>query len=246
MTTAPAQDQRRLLDLQALDTRVIQLKYRGKNHPGLARLAELESQITDLHGAAVTAQASLSDLKRELTKAEGDVDQVKQRAERHQTRLDSGQVGAKDAQALTAELDVLANRISVLEDIQLSIMEQVEDHEDSVNKLLASENELAAAKAELIKELKADRESIIAELEQVARERAELVSQIDAGLVALYDKIRASNDGIGAAALRRGISEASGMRLGAVELDHAKNAPEDEVLRCEETDVILVRGEDSF
>ena len=41
MTTAPAADQRRLLDLQALDTRLDQITHRKKTHPLLARLVEL-------------------------------------------------------------------------------------------------------------------------------------------------------------------------------------------------------------
>ena len=66
MTTAPAADQRRLLDVQALDTRLDQIAHKKRTLPELARLTELGSQVTDLHTALVTSQTAVSDLQREL------------------------------------------------------------------------------------------------------------------------------------------------------------------------------------
>ena len=67
MTTAPAADQRRLLDVQTLDTRLDQLAHKRRTLPELARLAELEAQLDDLYTALVTSQTAVSDLRREVT-----------------------------------------------------------------------------------------------------------------------------------------------------------------------------------
>ncbi|HEV6953755.1 MAG TPA: hypothetical protein VKY86_10970, partial [Promicromonospora sp.] len=131
MATAPAEDQRRLLDVQALDTRAQQLAHQRTNHPTLARLADLDSQIADLRASLVDSRTRVADLKRELTKAEGDVEQVRSRAARNQQRLDSGSVSAKDAVALTDELASLATRQSTLEEIELDVMERLEAHEEA-------------------------------------------------------------------------------------------------------------------
>jgi predicted nucleic acid-binding Zn-ribbon protein len=105
VTKAPVEDQRRLLDVQALDTRAQQLVHRRTTLPGLATVKDIDSQLADLHSALVASRTAASDLRRELAKAEGDVEQVRARAARNQQRLDSGAVGAKDAQALVAELE---------------------------------------------------------------------------------------------------------------------------------------------
>ena len=132
MTTAPVEDQRRLLEVQALDTRVQQLAHKRTSLPALVRVAEVESQLADLHTALVTSRTAVNDLRRELAKAETDVEQVRARATRDQSRLDSGAVGAKDAQALVSELESLARRQNELEEIELEIMERLEAHEEAL------------------------------------------------------------------------------------------------------------------
>ena len=99
MTTAPPEAQRRLLEVQALDTRLDQIAHRRANVPALARLVELDSQLADLETALVTSRTAANDLRRAVAKAESDVEQVRTRATRDQTRLDSGSGSPKDLQA---------------------------------------------------------------------------------------------------------------------------------------------------
>ena len=71
----------------------------------------------------VVAETEQSDLARELKKAEGDVDQVRARAERDQKRLDAGQVSSpKELEGLQHEIATLARRQSDLEEIVLDVM----------------------------------------------------------------------------------------------------------------------------
>ena len=60
MATAPAHDQRRLLDLQALDTRLDQIAHQRAKHPTLARLVELDSQLADLTTTLVASRTAAS------------------------------------------------------------------------------------------------------------------------------------------------------------------------------------------
>ena len=125
---AAASDQLRLLDVQALDTRLDQLAHRRAD-PARARRA---GRARDRAGrrcatSIVGAETEESDLARELTKAEGDVDQVRARAERDQKRLDSGQVSSpKELESLQHEIATLARRQADLEDVVLEIMERLE------------------------------------------------------------------------------------------------------------------------
>jgi hypothetical protein len=58
----------------------------------------------------VRARTALGDIEREVSKAESDVQLVRERAARNRSRLDAGTGSAKDLQALQHELDSLGRR----------------------------------------------------------------------------------------------------------------------------------------
>lgn len=241
MSTAPPEDQRRLLEVQALDTRLQQLTHKRASLPSIARIAELDAQISDLSTSLVASRTAVSDLKRELTKAEGDVEQVRNRAARDQTRLDSGQVGAKDAQALVGELASLARRQEVLEEIELGVMERLEAHEDALAKLDSANDELLAAKTAVEAERDAEIAAIDAEIATVTAARAKAVDGIDAGLVTLYDRLRNQLGGLGAAVLNGRRCEGCRLELNPSDVAIIKAKGPEQVARCEECSRILVR-----
>ena len=241
MTTAPAADQRRLLDVQALDTRLDQLAHKRRTLPELARLAELDSQLDDLHTALVTSQTAVSDLRREVAKAEADVEQVRSRAARDQARLDSGQGSPKDLQAIQHELETLGRRQSDLEEVELEVMERLEAHETALAEVTVAHDALVARKAEVEVERDAAFAEIDAEIATVGGERASQANGLDAALVTLYERLRGQLGGSGAAALRGRRCEGCRLELNPLDLDVIKKKSDDTVVRCEECGRILVR-----
>lgn len=245
MTTAAPQDQLRLVDLQALDTRLQQLAHAKKTHPSLARIAELEKQIADLRGSLVDSRTAVTDLRRELAKAEADVEQVVTRTAKDQQRLDSGALGAKDALAVTEEMASLARRQGALEEVQLDVMERLEAHQDALDKVEAAYEELLGAKAAAEGERDAAFEEINVQGRALTVERKDAADAIDAGLVKVYDQLRTRLGGTGAAALRGGRCEGCGLELNPGDLAAARSAAPDQVVRCEECGRILVRVTES-
>jgi predicted nucleic acid-binding Zn-ribbon protein len=241
VATAPPEDQRRLLDVQALDTRVQQLAHQRKNLPALTRLTELDGRIADLRASLVESRTRVADLKRELTKAESDVEQVRNRADRDRQRLDSGGVSAKDAVALTDELRSLAARQTALEEVELDVMERLEAHEDTLAKVEAANDELVAEKAKVEAERDAGWAEIDAQVQAIAGERAKAVDGLDTALVKLYEKIRVQLGGTGAAVLNGNRCEGCRMDLPPADLATIRSAAPDAVVRCEECGRILVR-----
>jgi len=245
VTTAPAADQRRLLDVQELDTRLAQLAHKRRSLPALARLVELDSQLADLDSALVTSRTAASDLRIEVAKAETDVDQVRTRAARNQQRLDGGQVGAKDAQALTSELESLAARQAHLEDVELEVMERLEAHEAVLRDLEQAQGALVADRDKVVAERDAGYAELDAEAARVRAERERAADGLDAGLVALYERLRGQLGGSGAAALRGNRCEGCRLDLNGQDLEAIRARPADAVVRCEECGRILVRLTDS-
>ena len=82
-------------------------------------------------------------------------------------------------------------------------------------------------------------------LAQAERERAPLAEQLPADLLALYERLRSSKGGIGAALLRRRECEGCRLTLNASDLATIAATPADRVVRCEECGRILVRTSES-
>jgi predicted nucleic acid-binding Zn-ribbon protein len=243
---AAPRDQQRLLDLQELDASLDRLAHRRRTLPELAELAGLQERTAELRDRLVTAQTDVSDLEREQSKAEQDVEQVRARADRDSKRLDSGMVtSAKDLASLQSELASLQRRQGDLEEVVLEIMERKEEAEGRVAVLQAEQAELSAALEEAGAR-KAEAEQEIdgqSELTRAAREG--VAKDIPADLLALYEKLREQFGGVGAAALTRGQCQGCMLALNTSDLNRIRAAGPDEVVRCEECRRILVRTPES-
>ena len=239
MSTAPLADQVQLLAVQALDVRAAQLAHRRRTLPEHAALAELATRERAVRDRLTVARTAVSDLERELAASDEAVRQVRERAERNRARLEAG-AGARDATALERDLTALARRQGELEEVELDVMERLEQAQGQA---AAAEAELAGDAARRA-ELETARDAAVAEIAAQARSLAQgrqrQVQGLDAGLVALYERLRAST-GLGAAALAGGACGACRTVLSVTELARVRAEPPDAVVRCEECERILVR-----
>ena len=243
MTSAPLRQQRRLIDLQSLDSRLARLTHERTHLPVLSRIEATVGRLrSNRRDAAVVAWA-LADAKAEAARAEGEVGQVVRRAAILRERLSSGTAAARDLSAIQGEIDQLGRRQSVLEDAQLTAMEAMESAQAETDRLAAEEQEIRAVGRELTATRDAEFVRLDGEIERLRARRAELAGTIDAALLDEYDAARAATGGIGAIALY-------GRRVeGAVEISPAEHAriaaaPQDAVIHAEANDVILVRMEE--
>ncbi|QHC26754.1 zinc ribbon domain-containing protein [Streptomyces sp. GS7] len=245
MNAAPA-DQIRLLDVQSLDVRLTQLAHRRKNLPELAELTTLEADLTQQRDLLVAAQTEESDTSREQTKAEQDVDQVRQRAARDQKRLDSGAITSpKDLENLQRELASLAKRQGDLEDVVLEVMERRETAQERAAELTGRVGAIQAKVDDATARRDAAYAEIDAEAATVTKERELTVADLPEALVKLYDKIRTREGGVGAARLYQRRCEGCRLELNITELNDVRAAAADAVVRCENCSRILVRTPDS-
>ncbi|MFE2431397.1 zinc ribbon domain-containing protein [Streptomyces sp. NPDC059373] len=245
MNAAPA-DQIRLLEVQALDSRIAQLDHKRRNLPEHTELERLTADLTQLRDLLVAAQTQESDTAREQTKAEQDVDLVRQRSVRDQQRLDSGAVSSpKDLENLQREITSLAKRQSDLEDVVLEVMERREGLQERVAELTGRVDSVTAKVTEAEARKNAALEEIDAEGFKAAKEREVIAGAVPADLLKLYDKIRVQSGGVGAAKLYQKRCEGCRLELNITELNEVRAAPADSVVRCENCRRILVRTPES-
>ncbi|WP_193789282.1 MULTISPECIES: zinc ribbon domain-containing protein [Streptomycetaceae] len=245
MNAAPA-DQIRLLEVQALDLRLGQLEHKRNNLPEHAEIERLSADAKQVNDLLVAARTEESDTAREQTKAEQDVDQVRQRAARDQQRLDSGAVSSpRDLENLQREIASLAKRQGDLEDVVLEVMERREKAAERAAELAERLASVRAKVAEAEARRAAALEGIDTEAATAAKEREVVASAVPADLLALYDKLRAQSGGVGAAKLYQKRCEGCRLELNITELNDVRSAPADAVVRCENCRRILVRTPDS-
>jgi hypothetical protein len=236
----------RLLELQDLDARADQLRHQRRSLPEHARLAELADVGSRIEGQTQDARIAVDDLTAEQVKVDADVEQVKARRLRDQQRIDQGLVSnPKDIQRMQQEMVSLERRITSLEDDELEVMARLEDAQKTLDELTAELVETQAHVADATSSRDAKLAEIDQALSEVESQRGPVAIELPADLVALYDRLRESKGGVGAALLRARSCGGCMLDLDNAELATIRAAADDDVIRCEECSRILVRTAES-
>jgi predicted nucleic acid-binding Zn-ribbon protein len=235
-----------LLDLQTIDSTLAQLEHRRRTLPQHAEINALKSALAATSSELIAAETAVSDLEAEQSRAEADLEPVRDRLARNQRRIADGTV--PDPKALSSMVDEVAHlqrRISDLEDAELEIMEQLESAAATVQEL---QGRVSGLEGELTDAQARRNEAVAVIDQQVAERRAEreqLSPLLPADLVALYDRIGTSHNGVGAAELRQRRCTGCQLEINAADLGTIAAAADDEVVRCEECSRILIRTDAS-
>lgn len=241
MTSAPISQQRLLIDLQDLDSRLARLRHERKHLPVLNRIESVIERLKANKRAAIQADASLSEAKAQATRSEDEVGQVVRRAEVLRERLHSGHSAARDLSAIQGEIDQLGQRQAALEEAQIVAMEALDSAREEVERLSREESKIRTAGRELTAKRDAEFARLDEEIESLENQRADLAGTIETALLADYEAARTSTGGLGAVALRGRSIEGGTVEISPQELARIVAAPQDEVIHAEENDVIVVR-----
>lgn len=238
--------QLRLLDLQALDSTRDRLAHRRRTLPELAEIARLDALVAGSRDDVVRAETEAGDLARETRRFEDEITTVRTRKQRNDERMASGAITqSKQLEDLQHENVSLLRRQSELEDRELEVMERAEGMQAVLDRLLAERAERLDAQQGSAAARDAAQVEIDAESARVAAERAGVAAELPADLMALYEKVRAAEGGLGAGAIGRGRCGACRLDLMGNEIAEIRAAAPDEVLRHEECRRIMVRTADS-
>lgn len=242
MKAAPAA-QTRLLDLQTADTTIAQLNHRKQTLPEHAAIADGKAERVRLVSELVEVRTRVFDLQQEADKAEADLVPVRERRARDQQRLDDGVVNdAKGIGVLTDEIAHLDRRISDLEDAELEAMEELDTATAREQEVGGQVTELEASVRALIASRDEQLGQLDAELVAQQLVRDGIAGELPADLLALYDRIRARAAGLAAVELRGRRCSGCQIEITQSALADYAAAADDDVLRCEECERILVRG----
>ena len=164
-----------------MDSALAQLQHRRRTLPEHAELARLRAEQQSLASDLVAADTAVSDLQLEQTKAESDLEPVRERLARNQRRIADGSVpDAKALASMVAEIDHLKKRISDLEDAELEVMEQLESAAAARERLRSRTVELEDALAQTTARRDEQLATLDADIGQRRAMRGEIAPGIDA------------------------------------------------------------------
>jgi len=232
--------QRSLLELAELDAELSRIEHRAKNLPAQQQLEDAQSSHREANDRLAAVQIALEDLDGQVAKFESEIDAVRQREDRDRKLLSAGTVDAKQLTELQHELETLERRQASLEDSLLEVMERREELQGQQATGLAEIDELQTKLSDAQRSCDDARTEIDQLRHQSLSRRDELVSVLDADLVALYERQR-TRGGAGAGALQGRRCGACRIEIDKGELARISAAAEDEVLRCPECGAILLR-----
>jgi predicted nucleic acid-binding Zn-ribbon protein len=232
--------QRSLLELAELDAELSRIEHRAKTLTEQQRLEEAQAAHRQANDRLAALQIAIEDLDAQVAKFESEIDAVRQREDRDRTLLAAGSIDAKQLTDLQHELETLQRRQVSLEDSLLEVMERREELAGEQAGELRKIDELQSTLTDAQKasdEATADIDQL---RHQNASRRDELISRMDANLVALYERQRVRG-GAGAGLLQGRRCGACRIEIDKGELARISAAAEDEVLRCPECGAILLR-----
>jgi hypothetical protein len=228
-----------LLQLQRVDSTIDRLQARLAHLPEQAALDALEAKVQELDAQIAERKAVFDDVSTRQRRLDFEVDTLVQKIKAESGRLYSGVVSnAKELQDISREVEALKRRKSVLEDNDLEVMEERDGVEKELEALTTERSSLAAEieRGRVARDAAAGETGL--QLTSAEAERQRWVPRVDPQLLQVYDTIRASKGGVGAAAMVDGTCQGCHMRLPAQEAERVRTAGG--LVRCDECQRILV------
>jgi uncharacterized protein len=238
---AKVESQRLLLDLNSIDQSISKLDYQKKNHPQLMKITELTARVPSIEASIVENDSLITETKKEVSKAEIDVENISKRVQKDKERLSSSDTSAKDLTQLQHEIGTLESKQKELEEVQIEFLEKVEDLEHKKRGLQDILAQLKYEISSLNTLIKNDFSKANNEITVFATKRNQVISKIDKPLAELYEKIRLEH-GIGAGLFIHGSCSTCQLQISSAEIDKINALDSEEVIRCENCRGILVRN----
>jgi predicted nucleic acid-binding Zn-ribbon protein len=229
----------RLLELQDVDSALDRLRRRLETLPEATQLEEVRARLAELEADMEIAVKQGDELAREQGRLEGEIGLLDDKLGREEGRLFSGKVAnPKELSSLQAEVEMLKRRRSTEEDRLLEILVAYDAAKSTLESLRAERDEVALAAQNLtgtVEELESEIEN---ELSEKSARRAGIASSLPSELVTLYEGLRTTKGGVGAAALERDTCLGCHTTLPAREVERLRSAGG--LQRCDNCRRILV------
>lgn len=231
-----------LLRVQEYDTAADQCRHRRQALPERGQLRAVEDELARLEAAGAQLGARAAEANRVQRRLEDELALLEAKLSELDAKLYSGTVTVpRELQAMQGEGETMRARRATLEDEVLEAMEVREALDQEVAALDGRRAELDDDGARLRAALAEAEADVDRELAAVLEARKAAAAAVPAGIADQYERLRARNDGVGAAPLVHGRCGGCHLALSATEVDRLRKLPAETLVTCEQCERILVR-----
>jgi predicted nucleic acid-binding Zn-ribbon protein len=200
-----------LVNLQRIETEISSIKTKIGNVD--QRLEKLDESLRDFKQVVGEQESVIDELNHKYRRYETDVRMNLDGIKKSEAKLSSVKTN-KEYQALLKEIDDLKEKNSNLEDVMIEFLDGIEDAE---NTLIAKTDEYSELQARLNNEretIQEETETGKRQLENLDAELNNIVADIDAGLLAIYNKTKSlQGNGIAIVAVKDAICQGCNMNI---------------------------------
>lgn len=235
------EEQLNLVELAKFDQELITLTMRAKNHPVREEISRANEELEKIHFELAQLVARESDIKKEAGKLEIEIEQVKNRAQKDQARIDSAS-NAKEITAMEHEVESLKNRQNELEDQEITLLEEIEALQKEQTAWQENKEKLKQEVDKKTESLKAELAELRNQADKINKNRQELAAKISSELIEKYQKILSEHVGLAAARLIDGACSGCNISFSPIEVNEIKSNDPELIMTCENCGCILVRA----
>ena len=228
-----------LLELQRIDTSIDQIAHRRANLPERQTAAAAKSAADRNRKAIAAIIARQRELTESIEAAEHTGEGLTRKRERLQGQMKTI-ISPREAEALTHEIDTIAAERDALDDVELAALEEQSTLIDDLTAAHAAEPELDAAAAAAAAELSAVEADLDREVADFTVARSELVTRIDGGVLADYERRRAHHGGMAVAHLDGKRCSGCNLDLSTSELEQVRANRPGEIADCPQCGRMLI------
>jgi uncharacterized protein len=230
-----------LLEVQAHDTVIDQLRHRIETLPERAELAAARRRLAQVSAALGEVQALVDDLAGRQGALEQHIAAAAKRRHEIEERMRSGAISAsRDLQAMDHEVHQLGARQAQLEENELLLLEEEEPLDLALAGHRAEAETLTLESARLQEAIVVADAEIQASIELEEGQRAERAAELPEELAERYELLRSRLGGVGAARLVGDRCDGCHLTLPSVEIERIRHLPPDQFAICTQCDRILV------
>jgi predicted nucleic acid-binding Zn-ribbon protein len=185
-----------LLELQQVDSLIDKLREDRRTLSERAQLREAAREAAAAAAAYSDVNDRLRAVERSTARVEDELTMTEQRVREQERRLFAGAMSAREADHLRQEVGNLHNRVSVMEDELLELLEErerLDAEEEGARETAAEASGVERRLAARVAELEA---TIDASLVRYLQRRAEIAADIDPVLVRKYVQLRKRRGGV--------------------------------------------------
>lgn len=226
-----------LLDLHDIDLAIDRLLDERSSLPELEQYKVAHGEVERIAAALKDAEDASKAASQALSKTNGELEIMAERAASEQNRLYAGGLSARDADYLRREVEMLYKKVSTMEDDVLRFMEEKDSSDARVIELASTLADATKMKDELAASIQDQWRVIDKQIAAKEERKAAAASLVDEYYMEIYDGLREGKKGRVVGRLTDGICGSCHLQLSAAEVSRVSK---DDPPRCIHCRSILV------